>query len=289
MYKKFGVFFICLCCVLVGVMFVCKIYDGNQAMIKTIVIKDLPINTLYSHRGLNSFNATIGLLEGENSVPSFILAGKKGYKYLETDIYETKDGKFYCIHDNETGTYSDTNITITDSLSSDVDGVLLNKIIKNANVDDKFKTRAYKIPSLNTYLEICKQYKMVPVIEIKKLQNYTTSVDNVIKIVQEYTDTFIIISFELSYVLRAKQYNKNILALYLTPKDNEITKDVVDFYTSNDIGLAVPMDKIKQDVCEYAFDKGYPVIVWSIDDKKQYLEKYKNWKVWMFGTNSIVL
>ena len=252
--------------------------------------QNLPINTLYSHRGLNSVNDKIGTLEGENSFLSFELAGKSGYQYLETDIYETKDGKFYCIHDNSTSAYSSKNITITDSLAKNVEKIKLNKTIKNVNADTEYKKKMYKIPTLEDYLEICKKYNMVPLIEIKKLQNDTTSVDRLLKIAKKHVgNKFIVFSFDLPYVLRTKKNNKNILALYLTPEDNEITKEVVDLYTSHGIGIAAPIDKITEDVCRYSFDKGYPVIVWSIDNKDKYLNEYKNWKVWMFGTNSIVL
>ena len=50
-----------------------------------------------------------------------------------------------------------------------------------------------------------------------------------------------------------------------------------------------PLDRINKDVCEYSFNKGRLMIIWSIDNKKEYISKYKNWKVWMFGTNSIVV
>ena len=270
-------------------VFMCYFFLKNETLLNIIYKKNLPLNTLYSHRGLNSTGDKIGSLEGENSVPSFILAGQHKYKYLETDVYESKDGKFYCIHDDETIAYSNDNITITKSLSQAIEKIRLNKTIKNANIDQEFQHKAYNIPSLEIYLKICKKYNMIPLIEIKKLQNYTKSVENVIDIASKYTDKFIIFSFDLPYVLKAKQYKRNIPVLYLTPEDNQVTNEVVDFYTSRGIGLAVPLGRINKDVCEYSFNKGYPMIIWSIDNKTEYISKYKNWKVWMFGTNSIVL
>ena len=263
-----------------------KSYDmlTQMDLIKTY---GLTLKTLYSHRGLNSVDNKIGTLEGENSVPSFELAGKNGYQYLETDIYETKDGKFYCIHDDTTGSYSSQELLVTQATSDRVNQVKLDKIIKNASVSKEFQDKVYNIPTLETYLEICKKYNMMPLIEIKTLQNNTTSVDNLIKIAESYTNKFIIFSFNLSYVLRAKKYNKNLLVSYLTPYEDSITKDIVDLYASKGIGVAPYIKRIDKNVCEYAYNKGYPVIIWSIDDKEQYLNEYKNWKVWMFGTNSI--
>ena len=73
------------------------------------------------------------------------------------------------------------------------------------------------------------------------------------------------------------------------PEDNQVINEVVDFYASRNIGLAVPLGMVGKDVCEYSFNKGYPMIIWSIDNKKQYIKKYKNWTAWMFRTNSIVV
>ena len=279
-------FIVSLVLLIVGLFLFKNTGVNNLEIIKK---NDFPLNTLYSHRGLNSINNVIGNLEGENSIPSFELAGKNGYKYLETDIHETKDGKFFCIHDNTTISYSRFDFVVTNSLSQDILNVKLNKIIKNDRVSKEFQEKVYNIPLLEDYLAICKKYNMVPLIEIKQLQNNTVSVDNLIKAVKKYTDKFIIFSFNLSYVLRAKRYDGNIPVLYLTPEDNEITKDVVDLYASFGIGIAPPLNKVSKDVCEYSFNKGYPMVIWSVDDKNQYLNEYIYWKVWMFGTNSIVL
>ena len=81
-------------------------------------------------------------MEGENSVPSFILAGQHKYKYLETDVYESKDGKFYCIHDDETMAYSNDNITFTKSLSQDIEKIRLNKIIKKCKRRSRVSTQS---------------------------------------------------------------------------------------------------------------------------------------------------
>lgn len=78
--------------------------------------------------------------------------------------------------------YSNDNITFTKSLSQNIEKITLNKIIKNANIDQVLQHKAYNISSLEIYLEICKKYNMIPLIEIKKLQNHTASVENVIDI-----------------------------------------------------------------------------------------------------------
>ena len=81
-------------------------------------------------------------MEGENLVPSFILAGQHKYKYLETDIYESKDGKFYCINNNKTVACSNDNIAFTKSLSQDIEKIKLNKIIKKRELKSRVSTQS---------------------------------------------------------------------------------------------------------------------------------------------------
>ena len=59
------------------------------------------------------------------------------------------------------------------------------------------------------------------------------------------------------------------------PEDNRITNEVVDFYMPRGIGLTVPFWRINKDVCEYSLNKGYPMIIWSIDNKKECLKECK--------------
>ena len=40
-----------------------------------------------------------------------------------------------------------------------------------------------------------------------------------------------------------------------------------------------PLDRIDKDVCEYSLNKGYPMIIWSIDNKKECLKECKSWTV----------
>ena len=50
-------------------------------------------NVFVAHRGYSNYAP-------ENSLPAFELAGKIGFWGIETDICETSDGQFVCMHDD---------------------------------------------------------------------------------------------------------------------------------------------------------------------------------------------
>ena len=212
------------------------------------------------------------------------------YKYLKANnTIEKENGEFVCA--------DESGLIISLNSNPSYKKYISNKHIRNQDKKNKEKQKLLNMykndyASLEDYLEICKKDNKIPLIQIGELQNNTTSVDNLIKIIEKYTDQFILSSFNLAYLLRAKQYNKNIPVLYSTPEDNEITKDVIDLYASRGIGLASPVDKVNKEICQYSFSKGYPMIL-LIANQNQGMDKldlvdYIDWNVWMVGVYNVV-
>ena len=97
-----------------------------------------------------------------NSEEAFINAGKRGYQLVECDLKQTSDGVFVLSHDD------------------DFDGTAINSITY-ANLKNKTKTSTRggvsyttTICTLERYLEICKEYGMKAVIELK----YSNGINN---------------------------------------------------------------------------------------------------------------
>ena len=57
------------------------------------VFSDGSTERFVAHRGYSNYAP-------ENSIPAFELAGKIGFWGIETDICETSDGQFVCMHDD---------------------------------------------------------------------------------------------------------------------------------------------------------------------------------------------
>jgi glycerophosphoryl diester phosphodiesterase len=106
------------------------------------------------HRGLSK-------LAPENTLPSFEAAGRYGMWGCETDIHLTSDGQWVTFHDptvdrmtNGTGSVSSMTLSQLKALTIDAGSniALYNNL---------------KIPTFEQYLQICKKWEMVAIVELK--------------------------------------------------------------------------------------------------------------------------
>lgn len=102
----------------------------------------------------------------ENSVPAFELAAKYGFWGVETDISESADGVFMCMHDDTL----ERTVGAAGAIADYTYGQLMEfNITEGANID---KYSNLKIPTMAEFLNICIMNDLVPVIEIKHITNY---------------------------------------------------------------------------------------------------------------------
>jgi glycerophosphoryl diester phosphodiesterase len=94
----------------------------------------------------------------ENTTKAFEHAGQDDHFVgIECDIHSTLDGIFVVHHDDSIKNLNNDNRKIIDMDFHE---------IKDIKLEGK-----YDIPTLETFLEICKTYKKIPMIEIKKVAN----------------------------------------------------------------------------------------------------------------------
>lgn len=118
----------------------------------------------------------------ENSIPSFTLAGKRGYWACESDVHKTKDGVYVMIHDDTLNRTTTGAGYVSDFTYEQLKQLkLTNGIGHNAELysDDELR-----IPTFDQYLSICRKYGMVAFIEIK-LPDVQSLKDVILK-VEEY-------------------------------------------------------------------------------------------------------
>ena len=102
----------------------------------------------------------------ENTALAFELAGKAAFWGIETDICETADNEFVCMHDDTIDRTTDGEGEVGDYTYT---------TLRTLTVDNGANVWLYenlKIPSMVEYLNICVTYGCVPVIEIKKIHDY---------------------------------------------------------------------------------------------------------------------
>ncbi|MDE6397206.1 MAG: hypothetical protein K2K84_08035, partial [Muribaculaceae bacterium] len=109
---------------------------------------------LVGHRG-----SDIGV---ENSVQSFTVGAQRGYDYLETDWKVTADGKFVCTHDDDVSRLAadGSKLTIAGSTLEQLQAVPLKQTRNSVTYEGR-------LCSAQEYLDVCKQYNVRPLIELK--------------------------------------------------------------------------------------------------------------------------
>ena len=113
----------------------------------------------------------------ENSTEAFINGAKKGYHYLETDVKVTKDGVLVCCHNDDLTSWGGT-LTIADSNWEDLKAEELSQTRGGVKYTGH-------LTSFEEYLDICKEYNVLPLIELKWATGINNSdFSNVPKLIQ---------------------------------------------------------------------------------------------------------
>lgn len=117
----------------------------------------------------------------ENTAEAFINGAKKGYHCLETDVKVTKDGVHVCCHNDDLKSWGGT-LTIANSNLADLKAETLTQTHSNV-------TYTGHICTLAEYLDICKEYNVIPIIELKWATGInsgdTSGIPNLIKVIEE--------------------------------------------------------------------------------------------------------
>ena len=197
---------------------------------------------MIAHRGFSSGAP-------ENTLVAYKLAGMRGYWGAECDIQQTSDGHFILMHDetvdrttNGTGTVSEMTL----------------EQIKALTV--KIKPGYYEpIPTLEEYLICCKQYNIVPIIEIKASINVT----NFIQIIRDYgmEDKVVVISFNNDILISLRNLS-NIIKIQ-TLKFVSIEHCLQYNF---DIDIDYQNEWVTKENIKIAHNNNIEVNVWTVDD-----------------------
>lgn len=176
---------------------------------------------LTAHRGLSS-------VAPENTAPALIEAGKAGYYAAEFDIIPTADGVWVLIHD--------------DTVDRTMDGEgevekLTYAQIKEMTIDGGKGIENYpdlKISTLEEAIDICIEYSMRPMIEIKG--GTPEDMQSVLDIINAkgIRDTAIVIDFDKDRLSALRALDGEIELWHLT---NTVDGETVEFAKKNNAGI----------------------------------------------------
>lgn len=206
---------------------------------------------MIAHRGFSGYAP-------ENTIPAFRLAGSNKYWGTECDIHETADGKFVIMHDDTLDRTTNGTGSISSKTLEEIKGFVIDSgtfITYNPTL---------KVPTLEEYLQVCKEYNLIPVIEIKNLN--TNSITNFLAILKAYQvlECCLIISFDKTVLENIRSMNEKIEIAYLS---NTMTSSDIEYCSQNRFHINVAYSVITKELIEESHSKDVLVGAWTIDDK----------------------
>ncbi len=234
----------------------------------------LPAETLRvtAHRGLSS-------LAPENTLPAYRLAGEYGFWGAECDISQTADGVWVLMHDKTVDRMTDGEGLVSDFTYAELSALTVDA---GSRVEDYPGT---KVPTLTEYLDVCREYGVHPVIEIKEVVDVNSLPDlAAILNAREEKDSFVLISFGRELIAGIKALLPEIPAYLL---GSPCTADDVDFCLANGIDGLDTSYNVSAEVVGYAQESGLRLMAWTADSVAQ-AERLANLGITDLTTNCLV-
>lgn len=224
---------------------------------------------MIAHRGLSG-------IERENSNAAFIAAGNRSYFGIETDVHKTLDGKFVVIHDETTGRVAIDNIDVENSTFDTVRRILL------AEKDGTKGREDLHIPTLKEYINTCKRYEKMAILELKNAftdEEIGRICGEIIEC--EYLDKVVFISFNYENLLKLRKIYPNHPAQFLTGK---YSRELLDKLVKDKFDLDIDFNALNKDIIKEIKDAGLLLNAWTVDDKET-AENLIEWGIDFITTN----
>lgn len=205
---------------------------------------------MVAHRGLSG-------LEKENTCAAFVAAGNRSHFGIETDIHPTIDGRFVCIHDNNTQRVGIDNLDVETSTFDTVRSVVLTDI-------DGAKGRVdLRIPTLEEYIRICKKYGKVSVLEIKGVFT-RENLEKVIDIIkaEDYLASVVFIAFNIENLIILRELLPDQPLQYLI---SEFPDDLIDTLLKYRLDLDIYYPALTEERVRALHERGIKVNCWTVN------------------------
>lgn len=248
--------------------------DGGENAAEQIVYESVfggDAERFVAHRGYSGYAP-------ENSIAAFELAGKMGFWGIETDISETSDGGFVCMHDETVDRTTDGDGKIGDYTLEAIEELS----IDSGNYLRTTQNR--RIPTFEEYLSICNQYDCVPVIEIKTIFDYDSFMDVIYK---SGLAGRCIITGPIDVLREVRARNSEIPLLvigYYPDPYSRCLEEIAEI--SENRGVLYNYPQVEEYVVKALHDQHIYCGVWSVDDEET-AERYLGYGVDFIVTNEL--
>lgn len=218
----------------------------------TVKLTDKGSTRMIAHRGLSG-------LETENTHAAFVAAGNRSHYGIETDVHKTADGEFVVIHDDTTARVAGDDLSVEGSTFAELRALLLKQ--KNG---EKGRTDI-RIPTLEEYIRICKQYEKIAVLELKNRFEKDDIAEVIRRIeAEEYLDRVVFISFWYENLLDLRELLPEQPIQFLTGVRDD-WEWLVGELASHNFGLDVLWGQVTKELVERCHKAGVEVNCWTVD------------------------
>lgn len=250
-----------------------------------------------AHRGLSA-------QAPENTIKAYELAGSAGFWGAETDVRMTKDKKFVLQHDLTFQRLCGVNKKPEDMTLAEIQKLT----IKSGNNISKYKNvkSATTVATLEDYLTTCKQYNMVPVIEIKmefveyggdeatdsRMQAVTkNNMEDLYALTSQIMGNkeYMFIAYDFETMVQMRKVLDDNATTSTNVKLQHVTNNpdqgMINYYKKRKIELDANCDKISTADIKAFKDAGVGVGLWTVDDTER-VANYISQKVDYITTNT---
>lgn len=219
----------------------------------TVKLPDKGKCLIVAHRGLSG-------IEKENTNSAFVAAGNRSYFGIETDVYKTKDGHFVLMHDSNAERVSGVSLNIKEAPYEDIKNVILN------DVDGKVGRNDLRIPDLTDYIDICKKYDKVPVLELK--MDFTKEeLEEIVAFFKErdYFEKLVVISFKYDCLLRYRELYPDMPIQYLTGYEYKFSEETIEKLQTLKADWDANYLTLSKEIVDYLHSLGIKVNAWTVN------------------------
>ena len=237
-----------------------------------VILQDKGKTQLISHSGYK------GGVQWPNTCAAFIISGTKEYYGIETDMHETKDGRFILRHNIDVPNNDGDMINIPET-----DFAELRKI-RMIDRDGETVREDYFLPSLEEYIHICRAYDKQAILELKSVRDIA-NLANVVAIVRkmDWYERTTFISFNRDYLLFIREKYPDTSAWLLSGVGDDET---LDFIIKHRLGANLQFKCVTKEKVDKLHAHGLPVGTYTVN-KLDLAETLISWGVDYITTDII--
>jgi glycerophosphoryl diester phosphodiesterase len=222
--------------------------------------KQLAINSankvlFFGHRGASN-------IAPENTIPAFEQAARLGWYGNETDAQVTSDGIWVIHHDMTVDRMTDGTGNVKDLTLAQ---------LKALNIDTGANVSMYpnlKIPTLEEFLDVCRKYNVMPLVEIKADTDLSPYFADLIAIIRKkgIEDRVSFICGTNSNATALRSLSSKVIIHRLSTG----TQTELDFLKSLGNAVAdIHHTDVTQEVVQTHHAEGIPVNIWGVSNMSQ--------------------